>query len=273
MLEPGYTITDDLVLTRRLGSGAFAEVWSAGSGAGEESVAVKVLQRCYAAHVARFERETRVWKRLDSNHPNIVGWLDSGELPGRFGSVRPYIVMDLMDGGALDKLLGEIGKFTVPEAVEVAMQVLRGLDHAHSRGVVHRDVKPGNVLIGSEAAISDFGLALLMDATRLTRSNQQLGTLQYSPPEQLDGHATPASDLYAVGTMLYHMLTGKLPFTGRDAELVGAIYQLPAPDLRDAAPMVPDTLADLVASALAKEPSKRPKSAAGFADALAEAAS
>jgi eukaryotic-like serine/threonine-protein kinase len=232
-------------------------------------VAVKVL----GTHVAdddefrrRFVREARLAARL--SHPNVVHVYDAGEDDG-----RPFIVMELVRGETVADLLVQRGKLPPRDAASLARQAALGLAHAHEAGLVHRDVKPQNLLVRDDGVvkIADFGIARAAESTRLTQFGTVLGTAAYLAPEQALGEqAGPEADIYALGAVLYELLTGRPPHAFASlAELAehhrdGAIVPV-----RDLEPAVPPPLEALVMRCLAREPRFRPRSAGEVAAALA----
>jgi len=253
-------------IERELGRGGMAGVYLARDEELHRPVAVKVL----AEHLGddetfrtRFLREARLAGRL--SHPNIVQVYDAGETDG-----RPFIVMEYVPGGTL----AECGRLPPQRAVELGLQACAGLQHAHDAGLVHRDVKPGNLLLREDGVlkIADFGIARAAETTRHTQVGTILGTAAYLAPEQIAGEdATRASDIYSLGSVLYELLTGRPPYLFESlAELAaqqaegGAI----AP-VRDLEPAVPAEVERAVMHALAHEPRFRPASAADLAHELA----
>jgi serine/threonine-protein kinase len=245
-------------LERLLGEGAMGLVFSA---SGE--VAVKILRPERAGESvarARFLREARLAGGIASRH--VVPILEVGELKSVV-----YLVMPLYD----DSLAGQLrafGPLTVDDVIDLAAQLGRGLDALHAAGILHRDVKPSNVLLGTDgAALADFGLARAHDSTRLTREGQLLGSLHYLAPELIEGaEATPASDLYALGCLLYEAAVGEPPFASRTpAELGFAHLVEPAPDPRDRRPELSSELASALLNPLEKEPAARPTSGTALA--------
>jgi serine/threonine-protein kinase len=241
-------------LARLIGRGAYGEVYV---GAAEDgpNVAVKVLDPSLAREaevIARFEREAETARRLD--HPNVVRVLDVGSARGKH-----YIVMELVHGGSLRRLLQR----GAPPAVllSILAEVARGLAFAHAAGVVHRDVKPENVLVtrSRHAKIADFGLARAADLATLTTDGRMLGTASYMSPEQARGRrAVPASDVYSVGVMLYEIISGARPFSSDTPH--GFIYQHAEqePARPRVLPAFPADLAALTLRCLAKDPEQRP---------------
>lgn len=245
---------------RCLGEGATGVVYAARAADGA-IVALKVLRPELAADdvlQARFRREARLANGITS--PHVVPILAVGDT---------YLVLPLYPGGSLGGQLRDTGPLGVDETIELAAQLARGLDELHSRGIVHRDVKPSNVLFDGEgrAALSDFGLARAVDSTRLTREGQLLGTPHYLAPELIEGvEATPASDVYALGCVLYECAAGTPPFAAwRLTELGFAHLAEPAPDPREHRPELPAGFAEALLAALEKDPAARPTTATALA--------
>jgi len=200
-------------LDRRLGAGGMSTVFLARDSVLERPVAVKLLAEHLAedeAFVARFRREALAAARL--THPNIVQVFDSGHDDA---SARHYIVMEYVDGPSCADMLRQEGALDVEQTVRIVRDACHGLDYAHRAGVVHRDVKPGNLLIASETGtlkLADFGIAKAAEQTRITQVGSVLGTAAYLSPEQAQGdEAEPRSDLYSLGVCAYQFLTGRLP--------------------------------------------------------------
>lgn len=263
-------------MIRPIGSGGMGTVWRARDRSLGREVAVKLLHEGLASDTAfaeRFRREARSAAGLA--HPNIVTVYDSGEdaTGGPAAGERiPFIVMELVEGTSLRARLQD-GPLSVREAVRLARAVLSALGHAHGRGLVHRDMKPGNVLLaGGDVKVVDFGIAKAADeSSDLTRTGALLGTAAFLSPEQASGHpATPASDLYALGCLLYNCLVGTPPFDG-DSPVAVALRHTrdPVPPIRSRRPEVPEALDRVVMRALEKEPSRRFPSAAEMDAALA----
>ncbi|MBA2496955.1 MAG: serine/threonine protein kinase, partial [Acidimicrobiia bacterium] len=241
-----------------IGRGGFGTVYRGRQPHLDRDVAVKVLDRSDADGLAlrRFEREVGAMGRL-SNHPNIVAVYDGGVT----AEGRPYLVMPFVPGGSLGDLLRRDGSLA-PELVAAMGAKLAGaLASTHAAGVLHRDVKPDNVLISpyGEPQLTDFGIARLADATTTAWQSVAL-TVHYAAPEVLGGEpASPASDVYALGATLHACLTGTPPFKGEPGEalmvVVGRIATQPAPDLRAAG--IDEPLATVVEQALAKDPTER----------------
>jgi serine/threonine-protein kinase len=235
-----------------LGEGATGLVYRASG-----RVAVKILRPDRADQQvprARFLREARVAARIESRH--VVPILEVGEADGAVYLVMPLYVESLAPLG-------------IDEAADLAAQLGRGLDALHAAGILHRDVKPSNVLLDDDgvAALADFGLARAPDSTRLTREGQVLGSLHYLAPELIEGaEATSASDIYALGCLLYEAIVGEPPFAGRRPAEVGFAHLTePPPDPRDRLPKLSSELAAALLNPLEKEPSARPTSATALA--------
>ena len=247
-----------------LGAGGMGEVWAAQDLLLDRPVAVKVLGAALAGDgraAERLRREARAAGRLD--HPNIARMLDLGEHDG-----RPYLVMEFLEGESQAARIDRAGPMPAAEAVRVVAAVADALQAAHSAGVVHRDVKPGNVFLtsGGEVKVLDFGIASAAGEADLT-TGDLLGTAAYLAPERALGQpATPAADLYSLGVVLYELLAGRRPFQGgSDIELAMAhVTARPAP-LALVAPSTPPSLVAACEHALAKDPAARPSSAAAFA--------
>jgi hypothetical protein len=271
---PGHRV-GPYELLERLGGGGMGEVFRARHGRLKKEFALKVLSPQLARDpeaARRFERETEALGRLE--HPHLVRATDAGVSGG-----TPYLVMELLAGTDLARLTKRLGPWPVAEACEAARQAALGLQHAHERGLVHRDVKPGNLWLtpGGVVKVLDLGLARLCEAADgggLTGAGRMMGTPDYVAPEQvLDSRAADArADLYGLGCTLYHLLAGAPPFadathptTARKHE---AHLREPPPDLRALRAGVPAEVAALLGRLLAKRPEGRPASAAEVAAAL-----
>ena len=216
-------------------------------------VAVKVLSR--DADPERFEREARAAAAL--HHPNVVQVYDVGESDG-----EAFMVLELLPGGTLDERFRPGEPLPDDEAERIAVGIAAGLAHAHAHGLVHRDLKPGNVLFDAEdrPRIADFGIARLRDEGTLTEAGTVLGTAATISPEQAAGEkATPASDVYSFGVIVYRMLTGRLPFEADDPLAVAAMHLDETPDpIAELRPDAPARLESIATAALAKDPADRP---------------
>ena len=248
-------------IVETLGSGGMAIVYRARDRELDRDVAIKVLPEQLAADgelVERFEREGRLAGRL--SHRNIVNVYDVGEEEG-----RPYIVMECVDGVTLADELARHGRVPVAEAVELGLQMCAGLEHAHEHGLVHRDIKPRNLLLRSDGLlkIADFGIARAVEGTQLTAHGTVLGTAAYAAPEQASGEqVTTAADIYSVGAVLYELLSGRPPFAFESLpELVLKQRAGRVASLSDSVPAVPRHVDEVVLRCLAPEPAARPSSA------------
>jgi serine/threonine protein kinase len=258
-------------IERRLGAGGMSTVFMATDAVLERPVAVKLLAEHLAddeAFVARFRREALSAARLQ--HPNIVQVFDSGNDPE---SGRHYIVMEYVDGPSCADLLREFKQLEVDQTVDVVRDACHGLDYAHRAGVVHRDVKPGNLLISRETGITklaDFGIAKAAEQTRITQVGSVLGTAAYLSPEQARGEeAGPASDIYSLGVCAYQFLTGRLPHEYSSlTELALKQQQDLVQPIRDFRPEVPRELDDAIRLCLEREPGSRYRSGLELAEAL-----
>jgi len=244
-------------LERQIGAGATARVWLAFDSVLERRVAIKMLAGQVggdSAHIERFRREARAVAKLQ--HPHIVAVLDSGEHDG-----MPFIVLEYVEGETLKERIRRVGRLTITEAVAFAIEVARALDAAHARGIVHRDVKPQNILLDPEAGakITDFGIARSGNEESLTVGGRVLGTTDYVSPEQALGHAvTGQSDLYSLGVVLYESLTGAPPFSAPNAVAVATMHvRDELPDLQQRRPQVSAALAAVVDRATAKHLARR----------------
>jgi len=266
--RPGEVVTDRYRLDGLIARGGMAVVWSAHDVLLDRRVAVKFPlgpMRSRPEFLARFRREAVAAARL--NHPHVVAVYDTGDDP----ALGPFIVMELVPGPSLRQILKAEGNLSVDRAVDIAGQVATALDFAHSRGVVHRDVKPANILIDDgRVKVVDFGIAKAAAADDLTQTDVTLGTARYISPEQVDGRPLDArSDVYALGIVLYEMLCGHTPFDA-DNDLALAMKHLadevPLPSLTN--PDIPAWLDGVVLTALAKSPDDRYQSAVELRQAL-----
>jgi predicted Ser/Thr protein kinase len=243
-------------IVEELGRGGMAVVYKAWQPGLERYVALKVLPE-YFQHdpdfLARFHREAKAAAQL--SHPNIVHVYDTGQANGAH-----YIAMEYVEGGSLRDRLAR-GAMSLEEAQGVLDGVAAALDHAHSRGLVHRDIKPGNILFTADgrAKVTDFGIAHAADGTQLTRTGMILGTPEYMAPEQAGGERVDYRvDLYALGVVLYQMLTGQAPYRGTTphATLHAVIYESPTPP-RQVRPELSVAVESVILKSLAKQPAER----------------
>jgi eukaryotic-like serine/threonine-protein kinase len=264
MIDERYRVIE------RLGSGGMADVYCAEDTQLGRRVALKLLYRRFAEDaefVERFRREASSAAGLQ--HPNIVGVFDRGEWDGTY-----YIAMEYLQGHTLKQLVREHGAMPPDLAVDITIQVLRAAKFAHKRGVVHRDIKPHNVILDDEgrAKVTDFGIARA-GASDMTETGSIMGTAQYLSPEQAQGQpVSPRSDLYSIGVMLYELLTGKVPFDAESPVTIALkhVSEPPVPPSQ-LNPAVPPALDAVVLRALEKEPAHRFADADEFAAALLDA--
>ncbi|HYO19466.1 MAG TPA: serine/threonine-protein kinase [Dermatophilaceae bacterium] len=261
----GTVLEDRYTLTGLIASGGMGEVWAATDAVLDRAVAVKLMNPTLSqrsSFLERFRAEARYSAALD--HPNITTVYDYGEDEG-----SAYLVMELVVGQPLSQIISGRAPLSAPETASILIQAASALEAAHQHGVVHRDVKPANILITPDgtAKLTDFGISRLVSSEPRTRSGEVLGTAQYLSPEQTLGQpATASSDIYALGVVGHEMLTDQRPF---DAETMVATAHAhisePPPQLPDS---VPAWLRDVITSALAKDPADRPAGAAAMARAL-----
>jgi eukaryotic-like serine/threonine-protein kinase len=255
----------------RLGAGGMSTVFHATDSVLERSVAVKLLAEHLAEDddfVARFRREALSAARLQ--HPNVVQVFDSGQDPD---SGRHYIVMEYVDGPSCADLLRERKRLELDETVHIVRDACHGLDYAHRAGVVHRDVKPGNLLIAEEMNITklaDFGIAKAAEQTRITQVGSVLGTAAYLSPEQAHGEESgPPSDIYSLGVCTYQFLTGRLPHEYSSlTELALKQQQDAVQPITEFRPEVPHELDEAIRVCLERDPGSRYRSALEMAEAL-----
>ena len=248
----GTTLNGRYRLEARVGSGGMSTVYRALDETLQRQVAIKLMNREIASdfdQLERFRREARAVAQL--SHPHIVGVIDAGEDDG-----RPYIVFEYVEGETLKERIRRLGRLPIAEAVAYAIEIARALGAAHARHIVHRDVKPQNVMLDEEgqAKVTDFGIARMRDEEGLTADGRVLGTTDYVSPEQALGQAvTGQSDLYSLGIVLYEMLTGEVPFKGENQVAVAMKHvREQIPDVRSKRPEVSAALAAVLDTATAK---------------------
>ena len=267
----GMVLPFGVTLRAVAGSGAMGTVYEGWQETMERRVAVKMLHGDLAREsefVERFLREAKAVARL--NHPNIVTIHSAGE-----HGDRPYLVMEFIDGTTVSDAIKD-GSLTVERTLRIARQISSALADAHAGGIIHRDLKPSNLLLSQRrrssdfVKILDFGVAKIIDAdSALTRDGFVFGTPAYLSPEQANGNEVDGrADLYSFGVMLYEMLTGELPFSGNQVQLLLAHAKERAPSILERAPDLNPKLAALVDALLEKDPNDRPDSAENVADAL-----
>jgi serine/threonine-protein kinase len=255
---PGEVVAGRYELVELVGTGGMSSVYKAHDGLLERNVALKLLHPHYGddnEYVERFRREARAVAQM--SHPNIVTVIDRGEDRG-----QQYIVFEYVDGENLKEFLDRTGPLPVRRAVELALATADALAFAHEHGLVHRDVKPQNVLLtpDGEAKVTDFGIARSLDVEQgVTQTGTVLGTSNYLSPEQASGKpVTPATDVYSLGVVLYELLTGEVPFPGENFVAVAMKHMNePVPDISSRRPDVPLRLVAAVERALEKDPARR----------------
>ncbi len=253
----GTTLNGRYRLEARIGAGGMSTVYRAFDETLQRQVAIKLMNREVAsdsARLERFRREARAVAQL--SHPHIVGVIDAGE-----DEARPYIVFEYIEGETLKDRIRRCGRLPIAESVAYAIEIARALGAAHARHIVHRDVKPQNVLIDEEgsAKVTDFGIARTLDEDGLTADGRVLGTTDYVSPEQALGHhVTGQSDLYSLGIVLYEMLTGEVPFKGENQVAVAMKHVREAlPDVQRQRREVSAALAAVIDRATAKRQEDR----------------
>jgi serine/threonine protein kinase len=261
MLAIGALVDGKYQIEGHLGSGGMAEVYKANQTSLNRPVALKVLKKEFnsdAVMVDRFIQEAKDASRL--NHPNIVKIIEVGEEP--IHDIY-YFAMEYVEGQSLAEMLHATGPLPPQTAAHITQQVCEALEHSHKNGIIHRDVKPENIMIDSVGAakLTDFGIAKAADGTRLTMTGQTFGTPPYMSPEQCNGQPVDGrSDLYSLGIVLYQMLTGAVPFGNANTSAVAVaqahLYQTPVPP-RQLNPAIPAWVEGIVLKALAKNPQNR----------------
>jgi eukaryotic-like serine/threonine-protein kinase len=260
--QVGTLLAGRFRLDAKVGHGGMSTVFRAFDTVLERQVAIKVMHREIAGdtdQLERFRREARAVAQL--NHPHIVGVIDAGEDDG-----TPFIVFEYVEGETLKQRIRRLHRLPIGEAVAYAIEIARALGAAHERGIVHRDVKPQNVLVDEEgsAKVTDFGIARTLDQDGLTQDGRVLGTTDYVSPEQALGHVvTGQSDLYSLGVVLFEMLTGDVPFQGENQVAVAMKHvREELPDVQVRRPEVSSALAAVLDRLTAKDLGRRHASAA-----------
>ncbi len=257
MIVKGTKINDRYQIIKTLGEGGMANVYLAHDTILDRNVAVKVLRGDLAndeKFVRRFQREALSASSL--SHPNIVEMYDVGEDDGQY-----YIVMEYVDGKTLKQVLKQRGQLSITEVVDIMLQLADGMAHAHDAYIIHRDIKPQNIMILNNGMIkiTDFGVATALNATQLTQTNSVMGTVHYLPPEQANGKgSTIRSDIYSMGIMMYELLTGLVPYKGESAvEIALKHLKEPLPSVRKENPSIPQSIENVIIKSTAKNPKNR----------------
>ena len=257
MFTKGDKINDRYEIIKLIGEGGMANVYLAYDTILERNVAVKVLRGDLAddeKFVRRFQREALSASSL--NHPNIVEMYDVGEDNGNF-----YIVMEYIDGKTLKQLIKKRGHLQVSEAIDIMLQLTDGLATAHDSYIIHRDIKPQNIMILEDGLvkITDFGIAMAINAADLTQTNSVMGSVHYLPPEQAAGKgSTIKSDIYSLGILFYEMLAGTMPFRGETAvEIALKHIKDPMPSIKKVNNKVPQSVENIILKCTAKNPKNR----------------
>ena len=257
MIVKGQKVNDRYEVIKSIGEGGMANVYLAKDTILDRNVAIKVLRGDLSGDekfVRRFQREALSASSL--SHPNIVEIYDVGEDNGDY-----FIVMEYVKGLTLKQLLKKRGKLTVPEVIDIMLQITSAMGVAHDSLIIHRDLKPQNILIEDDGGIkiTDFGIAMALNATQLTQTNSAMGSVHYFSPEQANGKgATLKSDVYSLGIMMYELLTGSLPFKGDTAvEIALKHLKEPMPSIRDVLPDIPQSVENIIITATAKNPKNR----------------
>ncbi|MBQ8659760.1 MAG: Stk1 family PASTA domain-containing Ser/Thr kinase [Bacilli bacterium] len=257
MIMKGQKINDRYQIIKSIGEGGMANVYLAYDTILDRDVAVKVLRGDLSndeKFVRRFQREALNASSL--SHPNIVEVYDVGDDNGQY-----FIVMEYIDGKNLKDLVKKRGKLTVTEVVDIMSQIADGLSVAHDSYIIHRDIKPQNIMIleNGLVKITDFGIAMAMNATQLTQTNSVMGSVHYLPPEQASGKgSTLKSDIYSMGILMYELLTGTLPYRGENAvEIALKHLKEPLPSIREEIEDLPQSVENIILKSAAKNPKNR----------------
>ena len=257
MLSRGQKINDRYEIIKTIGEGGMANVYLANDTILERDVAIKVLRGDLSndeKFIRRFKREALSVSNL--SHPNIVEVYDVGEEEGNY-----YIVMEYIDGKTLKQQLQKRGALTLTEVLDIMSQLADGLSHAHESYIIHRDIKPQNIMIEDNGLIkiTDFGIATAINSTQLTQTNSVMGSVHYLPPEQANGKgSTIKSDIYSLGILMYELLAGAVPFKGDNAvEIALKHMKEKIPSIRKQNPTIPQSVENIILKATAKNPKNR----------------
>ncbi len=257
MLSKGQKINNRYEIVKSIGEGGMANVYLANDKILDRKVAIKVLRGDLSSDdkfIRRFQREALSVSNL--SHPNIVEVYDVGEEDGEY-----YIVMEYIEGKTLKQLLKKRESLTLTEVIDIMTQLTDGISHAHESYIIHRDIKPQNIMIQDDGRIkiTDFGIAMALNATQLTQTNSVMGSVHYLPPEQASGKgATVKSDIYSMGILMYELLTGTVPFKGDNAvEIALKHMKDKIPSIRKQDPSIPQSVENILLKATAKNPRNR----------------
>ena len=257
MITRGQMINERYEIIRSVGEGGMANVYLALDTILNRKVAVKILRGDLAEDekfVRRFQREAISASSL--NDPNIVEVYDVGEDDGKY-----FIVMEYVEGKTLKQLIKKRGSLTLPEVIDIMLQLTSAISHAHESYIIHRDIKPQNVIIleDGRVKIMDFGIAVALNAGELTQTNSVMGTVYYIPPEQANGgKATIKSDIYSLGILMYELVTGHVPFRGENpVEVAIKHMNEPIPSICEYDPEMPQSIENIILRAAAKNPKNR----------------
>ena len=257
MLSKGQKINDRYEIIKTIGERGMANVYLANDTILDRKVAIKVLRGDLSndeKFIRRFKREALSVSNL--SHPNIVEVYDVGEEDGNY-----YIVMEYIEGKTLKQLLQKRGALTLNEVIDIMTQLTDGLAHAHEAYIIHRDIKPQNIMIEDNGLvkITDFGIAMALNSTQLTQTNSVMGSVHYLPPEQANGKgSTVKSDIYSLGILMYELLTGSVPFKGDTAvEIALKHMKEKIPSIWKQNPTIPQSVENIVLKATAKNPKNR----------------
>lgn len=267
----GTTLSDRYRLQRHIATGGMGQVWEGLDTRLGRQVAIKVLKQEFSSDpefIERFRAEARTVAML--NHPGIASVYDYGETDLDGEGRTAYLVMEMINGEPLNTVLKRTGSLSMRHALDMLEQTGRALQVAHNAGLVHRDVKPGNILITptGQVKLTDFGIAKAVDAAPVTQTGMVMGTAQYIAPEQALGRdATAASDVYSLGVVGYESVSGRRPFTGDGALTVAMKHIKEQPPALPGS--VPPNVRELIEIALQKEPGQRYRTGGSFADAVA----
>ena len=261
MLSKGQKVNERYEIVKSIGEGGMANVYLAQDTILDRKVAVKVLRGDLSADdkfIRRFQREAQSVSNL--SHQNIVEVYDVGEEDGNH-----YIVMEFIEGKTLKQLLKKRETLTLTEVIDIMTQLTDGIAHAHESYIIHRDIKPQNIMIEDNGLIkiTDFGIAQALNATQLTQTNSVMGSVHYLPPEQASGKgSTIKSDIYSLGILMYELLTGNVPFKGDNAvEIALKHMKDKIPSIRKQNPAIPQAVENILLKAAAKNPRNRYDSA------------